>query len=289
MDLRRALASVVLFTSVAARAQMPPVMPGWDACKWNDPNHQTPKYVVGRIIAHYPHTPNGLKAASVEIAKVFPGAKYIDEPRGGDTIHIPCVGLLDLVVAADGPDVGTAWAWQVVEDECKKCSDGKDHCDGSQVSKSKVCVADMGGPPAVTDDEPALPAPCTPPSGEAVAKQVLQKPGMKDAIKRLCRKGTDWTYLDAVVDQLNLKEKTPRWGYWCRRGDCNDPSHDVLAYLCAKPGKESPEGSPNAAGVDFIAASCYDPKDSTGVNPTIVWQKPFGNGGKSAWTSHGRW
>ena len=25
-------------------------MPGWDTSKWSDPNHQTPKYVVGRIL-----------------------------------------------------------------------------------------------------------------------------------------------------------------------------------------------------------------------------------------------
>ena len=28
-------------------------MAGWDQTKWSDPNHQSPKYVVGRILSNY--------------------------------------------------------------------------------------------------------------------------------------------------------------------------------------------------------------------------------------------
>lgn len=284
-NLRWALACVLSVPAAAGAAGFPSVMPGWDSCKWNDPLHQTPKYVVGRIIAHYPHTPNGLKAAARDIAKKYPGSKVIAD-KTGDKIDIPCVGVIDLVVAADGPDVGKAWAWQVVTDKCKACPDGKDHCDGSHISKSKMCGGAAAIPPG-HDSGPPIPPPCVPPNGRAVAEQVLAREGMAERLKHLCRYGTDWTYLDAVVDALNQKDKHQRWGYWCRRGDCNDPSHDVIAFHC---GNRTPsEGSPNAAGVDFVVASCYKPEDAATANPSIGWQEPFGNGGVSAWTTRGRW
>ena len=34
--------------------------------------------------------------------------------------------------------------------------------------------------------------------------------------------------MDRVVDALRLEDS--RWGYNCKRGNCGDPSQDVLAY-----------------------------------------------------------
>ena len=120
------------------------------------------------------------------------------------------------------------------------------------------------------------------PNVTGILNEVRGRPGMDAAFHRLCRNNTDWTYLDAALDELRRSDK--RWGYWCRRGNCNDPSHDVLAYYC---GAGDPrEGSSNASGVDFIIASCYDrPEDG---DPHIGWGAPFGSSGQPAWTGHGR-
>lgn len=130
--------------ATAAAPAFPPVMPGWDECKWNDPAHQTPKYMVGRIVASYPHTPNGLKDASVAIAGLYPGSHVVKD--GSDKIDIPCVGVIDMVVNSGGPehpDSGDSWAWQVVEDKCGACSPNQ--CEAVSKSKSCASAAPAGG------------------------------------------------------------------------------------------------------------------------------------------------
>lgn len=129
------------FPAVAAEpaAKLPPVLPGWDGCKWNDPLHQTPKYVIGRIMATLPPSPNSLKAIAPGIDRLYPGTSVIDS-SGMDKINIPCVGVIDMVVNSGGkenPDSGDSWAWQVVEDKCETCRPNK--CE--EVSKSKTCGA----------------------------------------------------------------------------------------------------------------------------------------------------
>jgi len=125
---------------------------------------------------------------------------------------------------------------------------------------------------------------CRMPNRKATVEAVLRRPGMAEALKRLCRNKTDWTFLNAAVDELRKTDK--RWGYFCRRGKCGDPSHDVLSYYCGAGKARS--GADNAVGVDFVVGSCYDPGD--GANPGIGWGV-FEQGnpvGTSAWTSRGR-
>lgn len=83
----------------------PPVPPGWDPVKWNDPNHKTPKYVVGRILAKYPPTLAGLKQAQAELQAEFPGMTY----NGKDKITIPGLGEIDVLQGASNG--GVAWQW----------------------------------------------------------------------------------------------------------------------------------------------------------------------------------
>jgi hypothetical protein len=85
---------------------LPPCPPGWDAAKWNNPDHVTPKYVVGRILARYPPTPDGLTEAMPDIQKAFPGTTRI----GDDKIDIPDVGVIDVGLSFSiGGGVG--WWW----------------------------------------------------------------------------------------------------------------------------------------------------------------------------------
>lgn len=92
----------------APNASMPEMsmMNGFDADKWNDTGHTTPKYTVGRILANYPPTPDGLKAALPEILKAIPGVTL----EGLDTLNIPGAGVIDVGLGfSAGGNVG--WWW----------------------------------------------------------------------------------------------------------------------------------------------------------------------------------
>lgn len=80
--------------------------PGWDQTKWSDPNHQTPKYGVGRILNKYPPTVAGLQQALAEVQKAYPGTTS----DGKDKLNIPGVGTIDVLVGAS--QGGVSWAWQ---------------------------------------------------------------------------------------------------------------------------------------------------------------------------------
>ena len=41
--------------------------------------------------------------------------------------------------------------------------------------------------------------------------------------------GGSWDFMDAAVEAL--RQTDTRWGYNCKRGDCNDPSIDVVTYF----------------------------------------------------------
>jgi hypothetical protein len=79
--------------------------PGWDADKWNDSTHQTPKYGAGRILSQYPPTVEGLTAAAKEIEQAYPGSTF----NGKDTLSIPGVGDIDVLKGAGKG--GEAWQW----------------------------------------------------------------------------------------------------------------------------------------------------------------------------------
>jgi hypothetical protein len=63
---------------------------------------------------------------------------------------------------------------------------------------------------------------------------------------------TSWAFLDGLVDQL--RQKDARWGYLCKRGNCFDPSADVIAYHATS----GPDitGTAGVIGVDVIGDLC---------------------------------
>ena len=78
---------------------------GYDPAKWNDPAHQTPKYVVGRILSGYNlNDPTQLQAAMNDIIKAYPGSTW----GGRDVITIPGIGPVD-VIRDFGGESGIAW------------------------------------------------------------------------------------------------------------------------------------------------------------------------------------
>ena len=80
--------------TVASRGPAPP---GYNQEKWNDPSHQTPKYVVGRILQQFAPRTENVDAAVAEIAKAYPGAVRV----GSGDVKIPGVGIMDILVGAD--------------------------------------------------------------------------------------------------------------------------------------------------------------------------------------------
>ena len=87
--------------------QMPQAnaMPGWDNTKWKDPNHQTPKYVVGRLLQDIPPRTENMAMAMQRIQAAYPGARQI----GPGDISIPGVGSVDILRAAGAG--GKGWQW----------------------------------------------------------------------------------------------------------------------------------------------------------------------------------
>jgi hypothetical protein len=87
--------------------QMPQAnaMPGWDNTKWKDPNHQTPKYVVGRLLQDIPPRTENMAMAMQRIQAAYPGARQI----GPGDVSIPGVGSVDILQSAGAG--GKAWQW----------------------------------------------------------------------------------------------------------------------------------------------------------------------------------
>lgn len=266
MDLSRALALILAVSVVPALASagcngLPDVLPGWDGTKWCNKSHTTPKYVVGRIIANYDHTPAGLTAALPEIASRYPGTKSLGGK--GDKVHIPCVGDIDLITAAG--EGGKGWQWIVDKDECNSCS--PNICESGKAQNPNDPGSVTGGCRVKLPNE------------FATVQQVAEED--KDRFEHNCqdRDGArGWDFLDAVVDRLREKDK--RWGYNCKRGNCSDPSKDVVAYYCGSGG--TAEGALPVFVVDIISDHCGNSKPS--------WADVSNGGATSGagWTTRGR-
>jgi hypothetical protein len=82
-------------------------MAGWDSTKWGSQEHQTPKYVVGRILSQFQPSIEGLSQAMQQIQQAYPGAQF----NGKDKVTIPGVGEFD-VLTNSGSGTNMGWAWQ---------------------------------------------------------------------------------------------------------------------------------------------------------------------------------
>ena len=99
------------------------------------------------------------------------------------------------------------------------------------------------------------------------------------ALQNSCQShGGTWEFMDRVVEALRAIDG--RWGYNCKRGNCNDVSHDVVDYYR---GQGSPHGSSDVAIIDMIGGHCgsnpqpawYDLTQATQQNGTIGrWKYP---------------
>jgi hypothetical protein len=79
-----------------------------------------------------------------------------------------------------------------------------------------------------------------------------------------------YNIMDAIVAALRARD--PRWGYFCKGGDCTNISKDVIAYRAT-------EDTIGVWGVDIIGSHCaVPPAMSTftwnviGFDPVAVWK-----------------
>jgi hypothetical protein len=117
--------------------------------------------------------------------------------------------------------------------------------------------------------------------GHAIAQQVAAE--RPDLLFNSCQEhGGSWEFLDTVVDRLRLEDT--RFGYNCKRGNCNDPSKDIVAYQYGAGNND--EGNPNVYIIDVIGQHC-------GQSPSVVWTDvttvTIDSGTIGRFTSRGRW
>ena len=70
-----------------------------------------------------------------------------------------------------------------------------------------------------------------------------------------------WEFLDRTVDALRAVDG--RYGYNCKRGNCNDPSVDVVSYYY-RPDPAAFQGSDAVYIFDIIGGHC-------GPTPSVIW------------------
>jgi hypothetical protein len=148
------------------QAPLAGAMPGWSSSKWADPNHQTPKYVVGRILQGIPPRTDQMDIAVARIAAAYPGTRRV----GKGDIYIPGVGTTDILQSANAG--GKAWRWGSAN-EAAPSAQGAPGAGGGTDDFSRLIALLMGGqPPIQALQQPAAPA-VDPNAAKAAAAQAL--------------------------------------------------------------------------------------------------------------------
>lgn len=79
---------------------------GFDMTKWGNADHQTPKYVLGRIVNAYAKDGRidlgGMEKAFADIQRAYPGSTW----SGKDKVTVPGVGEVDLVKGMSDDGMG---------------------------------------------------------------------------------------------------------------------------------------------------------------------------------------
>lgn len=97
------------------------------------------------------------------------------------------------------------------------------------------------------------------PNDSAIVRSIAGRfPAM---LQHSCQpEGGTWEFMDRAVDALRAKDG--RYGYNCKRGNCNDPSVDVVSYYY----RDQPDinNRPDVYIFDIIGGHC-------GSNPSVIW------------------
>ncbi|MDA1091845.1 MAG: hypothetical protein O3A25_01040 [Acidobacteria bacterium] len=155
-------------------------------------------------------------------------------------------------VFADPLGIGTAFGWRA------RATNGT-----ITSAWSEIFTFNTVGGARAADPPPGQRLPL--PNRRSVVEQVAAM--HPDALANSCQEhGGSWAFMDLVVDTLRLEDE--RWGFNCKRGNCNDVSLDVIDY---HNGADSSQGSPNVYVIDIILGHC-------GANPRPTWIDQTGTG-----------
>lgn len=98
------------------------------------------------------------------------------------------------------------------------------------------------------------------PNDSAIARNIASQ--YPAAIRNSCQDhGGSWEFMDRVVDALRAKDG--RYGYNCKRGNCNDPSLDVVSYYWDSRFPDI-NGRFEVYIFDIISGHC-------GATPSVIW------------------
>lgn len=97
------------------------------------------------------------------------------------------------------------------------------------------------------------------PNDSAIVRAVAN--AYPSSLRNSCQEhGGSWEFMDRSVDALRAKDG--RYGYNCKRGNCNDPSLDVISYFYAN-GTDI-NNRQEVYIFDMIAGHC-------GSDPQVIW------------------
>lgn len=142
---------------------------------------------------------------------------------------------------------------------------------GSFISPAKpVVVAPPPTAPTTPGSTAGCAAPLSPmgpgetrkprPNDSALVRSVAD--AFPSAFRNSCQDhGGSWEFMDRTIDALRAKDG--RYGYNCKRGNCNDVSHDVASYYYAGTYPDI-EGRYEVYIFDVIGGHC-------GATPSVVW------------------
>ena len=96
------------------------------------------------------------------------------------------------------------------------------------------------------------------PNDSAIVRAVAN--AFPAAFRNSCQEHGSWEFMDRAIDALRAKDG--RYGYNCKRGNCNDPSQDVTSYFWGN--HTEFQGSSQVYIFDLIGGHC-------GPTPSVVW------------------
>jgi hypothetical protein len=98
------------------------------------------------------------------------------------------------------------------------------------------------------------------PNDSAIVRAVASS--FPNALVHSCQpEGGTWEFMDRSVDALRAKDG--RYGYNCKRGNCFDPSLDVVSYYY-RPDPGGFQNSPDVYIFDIMGGHC-------GPTPSVIW------------------
>jgi hypothetical protein len=194
---------------------------GWDPQKWSNPNHQSPKYVVGRILQSVGDLkdPNNRNKAIQLIQQAYPGTTF----DGKDKITVPGIGPVDIFTGASAGQYGIAW--QDLTAAANEAAQQQQYAPGNTMGS-------MMGSLATQYSQPMQVAPTPTPAPAPVAAPAEgPPPGINDTLWQMllsrAQQGTNINANDPIiqnqVDNYRAEAERARRNYISDNAESSSP------------------------------------------------------------------